>query len=81
MVLTKQKMAWSMKSTYGRVRLNQYSIGGLPPGEFAFIAEFPQLGWRFLRWNDDWHGNWTGQYSSADAAVAALREELLTAVV
>jgi hypothetical protein len=55
----------------------QYRISGLPPGEYALIAEFPEWGWRILRWNDQWHGNWTGNYLSADAALDALREEIL----
>jgi hypothetical protein len=55
---------------------NQYSISGLPSGEHAVIAEFPIHGWRILRWNDDWHGNWTGSYPSFDAALAALHKEV-----
>lgn len=56
-----------------------YQVEGLPPGENAKIAEFNQS-WRILRWNDDWHGNWTGNYASAEAALAALRDEILSAV-
>ena len=57
----------------------QYCISGLPPGENAFIAEFSDHGWRILRWNDQWHGNWTGNYPTADDALKALREQLFTA--
>jgi hypothetical protein len=32
--------------------------------------------WRILRWNDEWHGNWTGSYPTADAALDRLRNEL-----
>jgi hypothetical protein len=79
--LTKHEMAGSMKeSLYGGGQVHQYSISGLPPGEHAIVAEFPPYGWRILRWNDEWHGNWTGAYVSADAAIAALREELLRVV-
>ncbi len=33
--------------------------------------------WRILRWNDEWDGNWTGGYASPEAALDALRAELL----
>jgi len=79
-ILTKHRMArLTNGSMYEQGCVHQYRISGLPPGEQALIAEFPDLGWRILRWNDDWHGNWSGGYLTADAALAALRE-LLTAV-
>jgi hypothetical protein len=53
-----------------------YCVGGMPPGENAKIAKF-NSSWRILRWNDEWHGNWTGEYSSPEAALDALRQELL----
>ena len=53
-----------------------YDVGGLPSGEHAKIAFF-NYAWRILRWNDEWHGNWTGNYPTAEVALAALREELL----
>lgn len=53
-----------------------YDVGGLPPGEHAKIA-FVNYAWRILRWNDEWHGNWTGNYPTAEVALAALRQELL----
>jgi hypothetical protein len=56
-----------------------YNVSGLPEGDQAIVAHFKQ-GWRFLRWNEEWHGNWTGNYSTADAALGGLREELLTLV-
>ena len=54
-----------------------YDVGGLPAGEHAKIAYFND-GWRFLRWNDAWHGNWSGHFTTADAALEALREDVLT---
>jgi len=80
MTLTKHEME-GLRNTpvYETGRVQQYRISGLPPGENALIAEFPQHGWRILRWNDEWHGNWTGRYATVDAAVKALREELLAA--
>ena len=53
-----------------------YDVVGLPAGEHAKVAYFNQA-WRFLRWNDEWHGNWTGTYVSAEAAVDGLWEELM----
>ena len=54
-----------------------YDVSGLPAGEHAQIAFFDHA-WRYLRWNDEWHGNWTGQYPTPDAALDDLRDELLT---
>jgi hypothetical protein len=56
-----------------------FDVNGLPEGEHAKIAFFNHT-WRILRWNDEWHGNWTGSYPTPDAAVESLREELLAAV-
>jgi len=56
-----------------------YDVDGLPTGEHANIAYRDQA-WRFLRWNDSWHGNWTGTYPTPHAALDALREELAAAV-
>lgn len=81
MVLTMHEMSWfAEESQNGNGSISQYRVGGLPAGEQALIAEFPHRGWRILRWNDEWHGNWTGQHATADAALEALRQELLAAV-
>jgi hypothetical protein len=56
--------------------VRSYDIGGLPPKEEAKIAHFGHV-WRILRWNDEWQGNWTGEYASPEAALDALRAELL----
>jgi len=47
----------------------------MPAGEEARIAEFNHS-WRILRWNETSHGNWTGRYASAEAALAALHDEI-----
>jgi len=47
----------------------------MPAGEEAWIAKFNQS-WRILRWNETSHGNWTGRYPSAEAALAALHDEI-----
>jgi hypothetical protein len=79
-VLTKIPIARTADGfVFDTQRIFQYRISGLPPGENAFIAQFPDHGWRILRWNDQWHGNWTGNYPTADAALKALRDELFTA--
>ena len=82
-ILTKHETEWFAKeSIEGTGRVRQYRISGLPPGEHALVAEFPHRGWCILRWNDEWHGNWTGEYATADAAIAALSEEIAgTAIV
>ena len=59
----------------GDDNIREYDVGGLPPGEHAKIA-FVNYAWRILRWNDEWHGNWTGNYPTAESALVALREEL-----
>ena len=56
-----------------------YEVIGLPAGHGATIAYFSDA-WRFIRWNDEWHGNWTGRYDSAQSALDALREDLLATV-
>ena len=61
----------------GSGNISAYNVSGLPQGEQAIIACFNNV-WRFLRWNDEWHGNWTGLYATTDAALEGLRAELLT---
>ena len=63
----------SMKGGGVKIKLD---LKNLPPGEHAKIA-FVNYAWRILRWNDEWHGNWTGNYPTAEVALAALRQELL----
>jgi hypothetical protein len=60
----------------GSGEIYAYDVNGLPAGEHAKIACFDSA-WRYLRWNDDWHGNWTGKYDSAEDALLGLREEVL----
>jgi hypothetical protein len=54
-----------------------YNVGGLPEGDQAIVAYFNHA-WRILRWNEEWHGNWTGSYPTLDAALDGLKEELLS---
>ena len=55
--------------------VQSYEVDGLPPGENASIAHFNQA-WRFLRWSEISHGNWTGEYATIEAALAALQDEI-----
>jgi hypothetical protein len=57
-----------------------YDVRGLPPGDKAHISHVNH-GWRFLHWNEISHGNWSGPYTTPEAALDGLREELLTAVM
>jgi hypothetical protein len=59
--------------------ISGYDVIGLPAGHGATIAFFSDA-WRFMRWNEQWHGNWTGRFDTAEAALDALREDLLAAV-
>ena len=60
----------------GSGMISGYDVIGLPAGHGAAIA-FLSDAWRFMRWNEQWHGNWTGRFDSAQAALDALREDFL----
>src|SRR3989304_4918262 len=74
--LTKREVA-SFRSgpVYGTGRAFKYKVGGMPPGEEATITESPNQGWRILRTKNGVQGDWTGEYESADEALAALQKE------
>jgi hypothetical protein len=59
----------------GSEPVQSYEVEGLPPGEKASIAQFNRA-WRFLRWSETSHGNWSGEYASVEAALAALQDEI-----
>jgi hypothetical protein len=52
----------------------QYEVKGLPEGEEAWIAEFNHR-WRILRRTNELQEGWTGDYKSADDALAALKDQ------
>jgi hypothetical protein len=79
MTLTKHEVA-QIANASGTSRMPQYSVSGLPPGENALIAQFPHRGWALLRWNESWHGNWSGGYASPEAALKALNDQINIAV-
>jgi hypothetical protein len=68
--------SWKIvKGQLAAADISGYDVSGLPSGEYAKIAFFDHA-WRYLRWNDEWHGNWTGQYPTPEAALENLRHEL-----
>ena len=80
MRLTLQEASRTIKNDKsGSGDLCGFDVSGLPAAECAKIAYFNDA-WRVLRWNDEWHGNWTGNYPTPEAALDALREELLVLV-
>jgi hypothetical protein len=56
----------------------QYEVRGLPSGEQAWIANFGSRykeSWRILRARNGVQSDWTGEYQSAEAALAELQRE------
>lgn len=59
----------------------QYEVQQLPPGERAWIANFGgryRESWRILRAKGEFQSDWSGDYATAEAALAALQRELDT---
>jgi len=59
---------------YGTGPSYRYEVQGLPDGEEADIAEFDKR-WKILKVQNGVQGKWTGDYSTADEALAALQKE------
>ena len=75
--LSKHEMGWFRRGQIAEGgEVFQYRVGGLPPGEEAFIAEYPHKGWEILRSSDGIQGEWHGCYATADAALKALEQEM-----
>lgn len=56
----------------------QYEVENLPSGERAWVANFGgphQANWRILRAENGVQSDWTGDYESAEAALAAIQKE------
>jgi hypothetical protein len=57
----------------------QYRVGGLPPAERAFIANFGgfpcEESWRVFHTKKGIDAHWNGDYKTADDALAALQSE------
>ena len=75
MRLTLHEAGRTNTNIVGSADIYEFSVGGLPNGEHAKIALFGRS-WRILRWTEEWHGNWTGEYASPEAALADLQEEI-----
>jgi hypothetical protein len=57
-----------------------YRVTGLPPREEARISNFGgpnHADWRYLRTSNGKSADWTGNYESAQDALAALQRDLL----
>ena len=59
-----------------RDRVINYEVVGLPPGESAEIAEIDQH-WQIWRTKDGVRGQWTGDYSTAQAALEELQKDFV----
>lgn len=58
----------------------KYNVEPLEPGEKIVVADFggPNwTSWRILRTKNDVSGKWTGNYTTAEDALAALQAELI----
>lgn len=79
MTLTKHEVGWVRNGpVYGTGLVYQYRVGGLPPNEKAFIANFGSCHharWKTLRVRDGVSGGWRGDYASADDALTSMRVE------
>jgi hypothetical protein len=56
----------------------QYRVGGMPPQERAFIANFRkghEDSWRVFHYKRVIDAHWEGDYKTADDALAALQNE------
>jgi hypothetical protein len=56
----------------------QYRVGGLPEGERAYIANFGRGhkdSWRIFHSKKGVDADWSGDYKTADDALAALQSE------
>jgi hypothetical protein len=54
----------------------QYEVLGLPMEQRATIAEMEGRKWKTLRTEDGVQGSWTGEYETAEDALAALQREI-----
>lgn len=57
-------------------RVIQYEVLGMPPGQQALIAHFPNLGWQIMRIRDGQQTPYEGHYADADEARQALEARL-----
>ena len=65
-------------SEMGTGPVTQYRVGGMPRGQEASIANFGSRHldrWQILLVNGDVDTGWSGDYKSADDALAVLKRE------
>jgi hypothetical protein len=79
-ILTKHEIARSRDGpvTGTKGPIIQYRVGGLPPEERAFIANFGgcyEDSWRVFHTKKGIDAHWNGDYKTADDALAALQKE------
>jgi hypothetical protein len=79
LVLTLRPMTYFGKGpNLQRDHATQYEVQGLPPGERAWIANFGapnRQNWRVLRATEQVQSDWTGDYRSAEEALASLQKK------
>jgi hypothetical protein len=79
--LTKHEIARSHDGPVNGTKgpIIQYRVGGLPPEERAFIANFGGFpcedSWRVFHTKKGIDAHWSGDYKTADDALAALQNE------
>jgi hypothetical protein len=78
LTLTKDKIARLRDGPILKGPTIQYRVGGLPPEERAFIANFGRGhkdSWRVFHTKRGIDAHWKGDYKTADDALAALQNE------
>jgi hypothetical protein len=54
----------------------RYRVTGMPVGEEGTISQPPHSQWQFRRTKDGVVGEWTGDFDTAEEALAALQSEV-----
>jgi len=81
LILTKHEIARSRDGPFHGTKgqIIQYRVGGLPPEERAFIANFGgfpcEESWRVFHTKKGIDAHWSGDHKTADDALAALQNE------
>jgi hypothetical protein len=78
MKLTLRETMWSGNGVAFRTgAVIMYEVDGVPPGEKALIRKNPYKdSWQTLREKKGVPGEWTGDYATADDALAVLQKAL-----
>ena len=83
LTLIKHEIARSRDGRIPRTRgvIIQYRVGGMPPHESAYIANFKkghEDSWRVFHYKRGIDAHWKGDYKTADDALAALQNVYCT---